>query len=135
MFWLIFLTLSGLFFLQVVELVGKENVKLNKKQIDEIVDLMSKEEVIELEEQIEKALEKGNQKIEETVKKEQSLKVEKEAMVKANVISQDDRKKANGPGCDVSASTSGAAAMSAAPPIQPHNVSDPTDKKDNSKTL
>lgn len=121
--------------MQVVELVGKENVKLNKKQIDEIVDLMSKEEVIELEEQIEKALEKGNQKVEETVKKEQSLKVEKEAMVKANVISQDDRKKANGPGCDVSASTSGAAAMSAAPPIQPHNVSDPTDKKDNSKTL
>jgi hypothetical protein len=25
--------------------------------------------------------------------------------------------------------------MSAAPPTQPHNVSDPTDKKDNSKTL
>lgn len=121
--------------LKVVELVGKENVKLNKKQIDEIVDLMSKEEVIELEEQIEKALEKGNQKVEETVKKEQSLKVEKEAIVKANVISQDDTKKANGPDCDVSASTSGSAAMSAAPPVQPHNVSDPTDKKDNSKTL
>jgi LETM1 and EF-hand domain-containing protein 1 len=134
MLWLISLKLSGLFFLQVVELVGKENVKLNKKQIDEIVDLMSKEGVIELEEQIEKALEKGNQKVEEALKKEQSVKEEKEATGKANVISQDDRKKAGEPGCDISASSS-SAAMSAAPPTQPHNVSDPTDKKDNSKTL
>jgi LETM1 and EF-hand domain-containing protein 1 len=122
------------FFLQVVELVGKENVKLNKKQIDEIVDLMSKEEVIELEEQIEKALEKGNQRVEETMKKEQSHKEEREAAGKANAISQGDRMRASEPGCDISASSSGGAAMSAAPPIQPH-VSEPTDKKDNSKTL
>jgi LETM1 and EF-hand domain-containing protein 1 len=133
MIWFISLKLSEAFFLQVVELVGKENVKLNKKQIDEIVDLMSKEEVIELEEQIEKALEKGNQKLEETVKKEQTHKEEKGTAVKAT-ISQDDRMRANEPGCDISASTSGAA-MSAAPPIQPQNISDPTDKKDNSKTL
>lgn len=134
MLWLISLKLSESFFFQVVELVGKENVKLNKKQIDEIVDLMSKEEVIELEEQIEKALEKGNPKLEETEKKEQSHKEEKEATVKANTISQGDRMRASDAGCDISAS-SGGAAMSAAPPIQPHNVSEPTDKKDNSKTL
>jgi LETM1 and EF-hand domain-containing protein 1 len=118
-------------------LVGKENVKLNKKQIDEIVDLMSKEEVLELEEQIEKALEKDNQEAEETVKEKQPG---KEAILKANVTSQDDRKKANDPSSDMSASSSSSsssslATMSAAPPTQPHNVTDPVDKKDNSKTL
>lgn len=41
-----------------MELVGKENVKLNQKQIDEIVELMNKEEIIEIEEKIEKVLEK-----------------------------------------------------------------------------
>ena len=113
-------------------MVGKENVKLNQKQIDEIVDLMSKEELIELEEQIEKALEKGNHKVEETVKEGKSGKEEKEVTVKANVMSQDDRKKASKLGSDTSAS-SNVAAMSAAPPTQPSNVTDPVGK-DSSKT-
>jgi LETM1 and EF-hand domain-containing protein 1 len=120
-------------FLQVVELVGKENVKLDQKQIDEIVDLMSKEELIELEEQIEKALEKGNQKVEETVKEGKSGTEEKEVTVKAHVTSQDDRKKASKLGSDTSAS-SNVAAMSAAPPTTPSNVTDPAGKKDSSKT-
>jgi len=120
--------------LKVVELVGKENVKLDQKQVDEIVDLMSKEELIELEEQIEKALEKGNQKVEETVKEGKSGTEEKEVTVKAHVTSQDDRKKASKLGSDTSAS-SNVAAMSAAPPTTPSNVTDPAaGKKDSSKT-
>jgi len=118
----------------VVELVGKENVKLDQKQIDEIVDLMSKEELIELEEQIEKALEKGNQKVEETVKEGKSGPEEKEVTPKAHVMSQDDRKKASKLDGDTSASSSNVAAMSAAPPTTPSNVTDPAGKKDGSKT-
>ena len=114
-------------------MVGKENVKLDQKQIDEIVELMSKEELIELEEQIEKALEKGNQKAEEAVKEGKSGTEEKEVTVKAHVMSQDDRKKASKLGSDTSAS-SNAAAMSAAPPTAPSNVTDPAGKKDSSKT-
>lgn len=43
---------------QVIELIGKENVKLSAKQIDEIVAMMEKEEILELEDQIGKVLEK-----------------------------------------------------------------------------
>ncbi|KAJ9593237.1 hypothetical protein L9F63_015210 [Diploptera punctata] len=116
--------------LQVIELVGKENVKLNKKQIDEIVDLLSKEELIELEEQIEKALEKGNQH-KETKKDKPSAemvqKIEKETMVKSSNPANDDKKTEAAPAIPT--------AMSAAPPGQTTNVSEPMDKKDNSKTL
>ncbi|PSN54988.1 hypothetical protein C0J52_02342 [Blattella germanica] len=123
--------------LKVIELVGKENVKLNKKQVDEIVDLMSKEELIELEEQIEKALEKGNQ--EELLEAEKEKKIEaedkeKESIVKASVPVLDEKKK-NDHSSEVSSVAAGAPAMSAAPPSQPPNVADPVDKKDNSKTL
>lgn len=44
--------------LKVIELIGKEHVHLNTKQLDEIIELLEKEEALELEEQIEKALEK-----------------------------------------------------------------------------
>jgi LETM1 and EF-hand domain-containing protein 1 len=115
-------------------LVGKENVKLSKKQIDEIIDLMSKEDIIELEEQIEKALEKGNQETEGTLKEKQSGKEEKEA-IKATVIAQGDRKKADDPSSEKSAASSNLTAMSAAPPTHPPSVTDPVDEKDNSKTL
>lgn len=39
-----------------MELIGKEDIKLSKKQVDELVELMKKEEVLEVEEQINKAL-------------------------------------------------------------------------------
>ncbi|XP_075222913.1 mitochondrial proton/calcium exchanger protein-like isoform X2 [Lycorma delicatula] len=42
--------------LKVVELIGNENLKLNKKQITEIIDLIKKEEQITLQEQLEKTL-------------------------------------------------------------------------------
>lgn len=44
--------------LKVVELIGKEDVKLSKEQVDELIELMDKEEVLEVEEQIQKSLEK-----------------------------------------------------------------------------
>ncbi|GAB1864426.1 Mitochondrial proton/calcium exchanger protein [Camponotus japonicus] len=44
--------------LKVVELIGKEEVKLSKKQVDELIELMDKEEELEVEEQIQKSLEK-----------------------------------------------------------------------------
>ncbi|XP_046749325.1 mitochondrial proton/calcium exchanger protein [Diprion similis] len=44
--------------LRVVELIGQEDVKLSKKQMDELIELMDKEEVLEVEEQIQKALKK-----------------------------------------------------------------------------
>lgn len=39
-------------------MIGKEHVQLTTKQLEEILDLMDKEEALELENQIEKALEK-----------------------------------------------------------------------------
>lgn len=58
--------------LKVVELIGKEDVKLSKEQMDELIELMDKEEVLEVEEQMQKSLErdlkKGGFKEEETMK-------------------------------------------------------------------
>ncbi|CAG9772608.1 unnamed protein product [Ceutorhynchus assimilis] len=42
--------------LKVIEIIGKENVKLNSKQIDELIELIDKEEILEVEDKIEKAL-------------------------------------------------------------------------------
>ncbi|CAH0388518.1 unnamed protein product [Bemisia tabaci] len=51
--------------LRVLELIGNENVKLNKKQIDELIELVAKEEMIELEEHIAQALKQDMQKSKE----------------------------------------------------------------------
>ena len=54
---------------QVIETIGKENVQLNKKQLSEIFDLIDKEEIIETEDKIEKALKKeqeSRQKLKES---------------------------------------------------------------------
>lgn len=42
--------------LKVLELIGEENVKLSKKQFEEIVEMVNKEEAIELEEHLDKVL-------------------------------------------------------------------------------
>lgn len=42
-------------------MIGKENVNLNTKQIEEIVDLIDKEEYLENEEKVEKALAKSKE--------------------------------------------------------------------------
>lgn len=46
---------------QVIEIIGKENVKLNSKQIDELIELIDKEEILEVEDKIEKALQKDKE--------------------------------------------------------------------------
>lgn len=43
---------------QVIETIGTENVQLNQKQVNELLDLIDKEEIIETEDKIKKALEK-----------------------------------------------------------------------------
>ncbi|CAG9857717.1 unnamed protein product [Phyllotreta striolata] len=44
--------------LRVIEIIGKENVNLSPKQIDELIDLIDKEEILEVEDKILKALQK-----------------------------------------------------------------------------
>lgn len=44
--------------LRIMEEIGKESVALNEKQVDELMDLITKEEKIENEQKIEKALAK-----------------------------------------------------------------------------
>ncbi|XP_030756785.1 mitochondrial proton/calcium exchanger protein-like isoform X2 [Sitophilus oryzae] len=45
--------------LKVIEIIGKENVKLSSKQVDELIELIDKEEILEVEDKIEKALAKN----------------------------------------------------------------------------
>lgn len=56
-----------------VELIGKEDIKLSKKQVNELIDLMEKEEVLEVENQIQKALKKESKEIKEITKAEESI--------------------------------------------------------------
>lgn len=44
---------------QIIEMIGKEDVDLSSKNIDEIIELITKEEYLENEEKIEKALAKS----------------------------------------------------------------------------
>lgn len=53
---------------QIIETIGKENVNLSVKQLDEIIQLITKEEYLENEEKIEKALAKS---IEQRLQKQQ----------------------------------------------------------------
>lgn len=45
--------------LKIIETIGKDSVNLSEKQLDELIDLISKEEYLENEEKIEKALAKS----------------------------------------------------------------------------
>ncbi|KAJ8683644.1 hypothetical protein QAD02_019436 [Eretmocerus hayati] len=51
--------------LKVIELIGKEDVKLTTKQLNELIELMEKEEVLEVEDQIQKALKKESKENED----------------------------------------------------------------------
>lgn len=50
--------LIGYCIFQVIEFIGKENVHLSAKQLDELIDLIDKEETLEVEDKIERALQK-----------------------------------------------------------------------------
>lgn len=45
--------------LKIIEAIGKDSVNLSEKQLDELIDMISKEEYLENEEKIEKALAKS----------------------------------------------------------------------------
>ncbi|XP_044756508.1 mitochondrial proton/calcium exchanger protein [Coccinella septempunctata] len=47
--------------LKVIEIIGKENVNLSDKQVDELIELIDKEEILEVEDKIEKALQKDKE--------------------------------------------------------------------------
>ncbi|XP_018580202.1 mitochondrial proton/calcium exchanger protein [Anoplophora glabripennis] len=47
--------------LKVIEIIGKENVKLSPKQMEELIDLVDKEGILEVEDKIEKALQKDKE--------------------------------------------------------------------------
>lgn len=47
--------------LKVVEAIGRENVKLNEKQLEELIALLDKEQLLEAEDKIEKALAKSQE--------------------------------------------------------------------------
>ncbi|XP_044735836.1 mitochondrial proton/calcium exchanger protein [Chrysoperla carnea] len=47
--------------LKVIEAIGKEDVQLSPKQIDELIELIDKEELLEVEDKIEKALHKDKE--------------------------------------------------------------------------
>ena len=47
------------FFYQVIELLGQEKIHMSPKQISEALDLVNKEELLEMEGKIEKALSKS----------------------------------------------------------------------------
>lgn len=53
------------FLLQIIEMIGKENVNLSAKQMDEMIELIDKEEYLENEEKIEKALAKSKEQREQ----------------------------------------------------------------------
>lgn len=72
---------------QIFETIGKENINLNPKQVDELLDLISKEEYLENEEKIQKALEKSKEEREQReLEKNQSKSAaaEDEAVEKAD---------------------------------------------------
>ncbi|XP_039430934.1 mitochondrial proton/calcium exchanger protein isoform X4 [Culex pipiens pallens] len=70
--------------LKVIETIGKENIQLNAKQVDELIDMLDKEEVLEAETKIEKALIKSQeakekQKELESKEKEKLIEIEDKA--------------------------------------------------------
>ncbi|XP_071579036.1 mitochondrial proton/calcium exchanger protein isoform X2 [Temnothorax nylanderi] len=69
--------------LKVVELIGKEDVKLSKKQVDELIELMDKEEVLEVEEQIQKLVEKDSKTSPQT---EENIKATHKSTVPATPV-------------------------------------------------
>lgn len=68
--------------MQVVELIGKEDVKLSKEQVDELIELMDKEEVLEVEEQIQKSLEKDSK----TSQRQENIKATNKSTVPATPV-------------------------------------------------
>ncbi|XP_055312309.1 mitochondrial proton/calcium exchanger protein isoform X2 [Sitodiplosis mosellana] len=78
--------------LKIFETIGKENIKLNAKQIDELLDLISKEEYLENEEKIQKALEKSKEEREQRQQEKSQSKSTEAAQGDETLKKHDDEK-------------------------------------------
>ncbi|XP_074095848.1 leucine zipper and EF-hand containing transmembrane protein 1 isoform X2 [Cotesia typhae] len=74
--------------LKVIELIGKDDIKLNKKQMNELIKLMEKEEVLEVEDQIQKALLKESKESKQSTSTSKST-VPATPVTKAEKISEE----------------------------------------------
>lgn len=124
--------------MQVIELVGNENVKIGKKQMDEIIELIDKEEKIELEGQIERILAKETQH-KESAKQEKRKKLdglEKELAAAKAVTMAREAQFSNGlkPPL-IPSSKPSPPSLSATPSATPSAIGDPKDSNDQSKTV
>nr|CAD7570645.1 unnamed protein product [Timema californicum] len=121
--------------LKVLEVVGKENVKLNKKQMDELLDLLKKEEVIELEDQIAKALEKESMDhdLQSSLKENSVFNEKKDSVVTKTPTNSSEAMKVSPLPLSAPASSPTMSAIS--PANCNKTIDEPKEKKDNSKTL
>ena len=69
-----------------MELIGKEDIKLSKKQLNELIDLMEKEEVLDVENQIQKVLQKESKKLKKTTKVKEIMKDDSNSTFSATPI-------------------------------------------------
>ncbi|KAF5269360.1 hypothetical protein FQA39_LY08752 [Lamprigera yunnana] len=123
--------------LKVIEAIGKENVTLSNKQVDELVSLLEKEEILVVEDKIEKALQRQKEKKQvEAVKSEEKktntgeeLQTSQKDVTdsKMNFKTIDDTKTSTPSKTDEQATV-----ISPPPPI---SSIDPTKSSNNSKTL
>nr|CAD7457237.1 unnamed protein product [Timema tahoe] len=122
--------------LKVLEVVGKENVNLNKKQMDELLDLLKKEEVIELEDQIAKALEKESMEhdLQSSLKEISAVDNEKKDSV-VTKTSTNSSEAMNVSPLPPPAPTSAATMSAISPANSNKTIDEPKETKDNSKTL
>lgn len=80
--------------MKVVEAIGRENVKLNEKQLEELITLLDKEQIIEAEEKVEKAIAKSIKEAEEAKKVAEQIQTNelsgtKKQQTKANNLTDD----------------------------------------------
>lgn len=81
------------FFFQIIEMIGKENVKLSGKQMDEIIALIDKEEYLENEEKIEKALAKSKEQREQLKQQKEAAEFADESLNKNDLVAKSDDSK------------------------------------------
>lgn len=74
-------------------MIGKENVKLSGKQMDEIIALIDKEEYLENEEKIEKALAKSKEQREQLKQQKEAAEFADESLNKNDLVAKSDDSK------------------------------------------
>lgn len=86
---------------QIIATIGKENVNLNETQIDDLIELITKEETLENEEKIEKALAKSKEERRAVLEQLEEV-VDKAAEISDNVKPSETVKSSSKPGSKVS---------------------------------